>query len=47
MSALSAAVRSKWNVGYTRDCVAKLKNEGAEKFRDFAVEMDFRQYDAL
>ena len=28
------------------DCVAKLKNEGAEKFRDFAVEMDFRQYDA-
>src|ERR1700724_3361208 len=27
------------------DCVAKLKNEGAGKFRNLPVEMDFRRYD--
>lgn len=29
------------------DCVAKLKNEGTEKFRNFPVEMNFWQYNAL
>jgi hypothetical protein len=32
---------------FVGDCVAKLKNEGAPKFRNLSVEMNFRQYDAL
>jgi hypothetical protein len=32
---------------FVGDCVAKLKNEGAEKFRNLPVEMDFRRCDAL
>jgi hypothetical protein len=34
-------------VRYPSDTVAKLKIEGAAKFRNFPVEIDFRQYDAL